>query len=153
MKLLKQIVIIGVIILFINSFSGDTKQYNVIIYALFIALLLYKFIVNMYQLYKIKSGIIYKGTIMNFSEEASNGTENQKYIIDVSFISPYDSKEYIVESKVSALPKNKSVGVIINEQNPTKSKIYIPSSLLENLSLLIAILAFLYFLFTTIFSH
>lgn len=152
MKLFKQLSVGIIIIFFINTFSGNTKQYNLVIYGLFIALLGYKLIYNLYQLYKFKRSTVSKGTVTNYSKEGNIETVSQDYIIDVSFISPHDSKQYTIKSKVNSLPKSNQVDVILNEKNPEKSKVYTQISVAENISLLVAILAFFYFLFTKTFN-
>ncbi len=49
MKLVKIIVICAAIVLLISSFSGNINHYNVFVYGLFVALLAYKLISNIYM--------------------------------------------------------------------------------------------------------
>lgn len=128
-------------------FGSNEKRYNLVFYSFASILIATKLIANLVKHFKAQKSILVTGKIVEDLLEEKIVHSNQDNIYTITFLSPIDHKEYSIKSQMEHLPKNGTIEILFNEQEPEASKLYIKSGVLENVSLAFAFVGFLYIIF------
>lgn len=147
MRLALTVIISIILVIIINTFASKIGHLNTMLFALFAAVMIFKLMKNISSNYKLKSGDVCKGKILRFNKRDESEVAEIEYSVHVSFISPYDEVCYNINSTVMKKPKTDEVYVLINKDNPNKSKIIEKTSASENVFLVVSGFIFIYLAF------
>jgi hypothetical protein len=144
MRLIFTIVVGILAVVVTNTILGNLPYHNSILYGIFAIFLSFKLYRNLHTNNLIKKGVSQIGEIIAIEKTDKNEMAEINYVADVKFTSPYDNKEYQIKTHLNSKPVKTAIHLIINKENPLKSKVLEKSSSTENSFLIIAFIAFCY---------
>ncbi len=153
MKKFLQIIffVIFTIALYFTISRASPNNYNIAVYAIFVALLSYLLFLELSQVYKARKSTICNGVIIDVVK--IDETDNPDYSLEIKFISPADNIEYVIKAKTPALPTGKFVDVIFNDENPSNSTLYFKPTPHRLILYILSILFFSYKLLASLYNN
>lgn len=144
MRLIFTIAVGIVALVVMNTILENLPYHNSILYGIFAIFLSFKIYRNLHSNNLIKKGYSQIGAIIAIEKKDKNEIAEINYVVDVKFTSPYDNKEYKIKTHLNYKPAENVIHLIIDKNNPLKSRVLEKSSSTENSFLIVAVITFCY---------